>query len=139
MADMNNHLAVAVKNQELIEHLIVTKDRHSEWVAVVAFYKALHLVDAMLYCDHSDRHGVDHSHRQQILKKNRKYENIYKHYRQLSAASSIARYLEHGPENYRAFSEYLDPDKVVSLLVNHHLKQLEISVNKILESHRQPH
>jgi len=138
MADRKNHLAVAAKNEELIQHLILTKARHSEWVAVIAFYKALHLIDAMLFCDHSCKHGGDHKERQRVLKTTRKYNNIYEHYRPLFAASCIARYLEHGSVDYSAFSTYLNPEQVVSKLVNHHLKQLETSVMRILATYDKP-
>ncbi len=133
MPDSANHLAVAKRNGELIQHLLQTNDRHSEWVAVVAFYKALHLVDAMLFRDHHSKHGGDHIERQQLLKRTTRYQNIYHHYRPLFAASCVARYLDFGGMEYSAFSTYLPPTEVVSKLINHHLKQLEISVMKIID------
>lgn len=137
MPDTASHIAVAVRNGDLIKHLLPTKDRHSEWLAVIAFYKALHLVDAMLFCDNSCQHGGDHSERSQILKGNR-YKNIFMNYRPLSSASCVARYLEISGREYTAFSQYLSPDQVVNDLINHHLKQVQDSVNKVLISHGLP-
>jgi hypothetical protein len=134
MPNTASHLAVAGRNGDLIQHLTQTKDRHSEWLAVVAFYKALHLVDAMLFCDHPCKHGGDHTERARILKVTQKYQNIYRNFRPLSAASCVARYLATDGREYSAFAAYLSPDQVMAVLINHHLKQVEDRVTRILES-----
>jgi len=105
-------------------------------VAVVAFYKALHWIEAMSYCDHACKHGGNHSDREQVLKWTALYQNIYKHYRPLYAASCVARYLTHSGQEFSAFATYLSPDPVEAKLVQHHLKQLEKSVEKFIESNQ---
>ncbi len=55
------HVAVAKSNQRTIDYLLQTDD-HLGWVVTVAFYKALHIVEAMLHADQSAprKHTDDH-------------------------------------------------------------------------------
>jgi hypothetical protein len=137
MPDSASHLDLAKKNQEVLKHLQQPDGRFASWVAVVAFYRALHLIEAALYLDCPNKHGGSHYDRFDILKRNNRYKNIYAHYRVLYACSMVARYMEHDQVNrtYSSFQDYMSAEDVDSKIVNHHLKQVENSVAKILKSH----
>jgi len=128
-----DHLAVAEGNQKAIEWLLSSETDFPAWVTTVAFYKALHLVDALL-----DRrfkaHGYSHRARQQVLKTTNSFRSIYRHYRFLRGASEIARYLcdNQGGKEYRTFSDYMPMSQVRSEILGHRLRQLERSVRKML-------
>lgn len=130
--DSNAHLTVARRNQLLIDRLLADLGAHPEWLAVVAFYKALHLIEAVLFRTHPVKHGRDHPHRNQLLK-DRRYQHLYKHYRPLFAASLVARYLESEEAGeVGAFAEYMPAERVRDYLVNHCLRQVERSAEAFL-------
>lgn len=132
MPDESSHLVLANHNQDLLDRLVADVDRFPDWTATVAFYKALHVVEAALACENPRRHGIDHSHRERILKSDNKYKNIYRNYRVLYAASMVARYMEDGQTN---FASYLTPTQVIGTLLRYRLHEVEKSVlNKL----RQP-
>jgi len=137
MPDKDAHLHMAERNGEALHYL---KERHNdfpEWVTVTAFYKALHHVEAVFTADPNIRHTSDHSQRERMLKKNRRYSHIWEHYRPLIAASMIARYLRDNdpgdPEYYATFTDYMSPDDVVASLVNHRLRQVQKSCDTLLD------
>jgi hypothetical protein len=41
------HIALANRNQATLEYLLLDAPRCSEWIAAVAFYKSLHVVEAI--------------------------------------------------------------------------------------------
>jgi hypothetical protein len=122
------HLALAAHNQDTIDFLLTGGDRFPDWVATVAFYKALHLIDAMLDRD-LGIDGVDHSRRRSILKHENRYKTIYGHYKALEEASTIARYLA-CPTGaaYKTFTDYLSPSQVKQQLLDHRLASIEKSI-----------
>lgn len=124
------HLAAAEHNQELVR-LLLPKSEFSDWLAVVAFYTALHLVEAVLFED-GIKHGGNHRNREQILKRKKRYDQLYKHYIPLKEASVVARYLD----RYDTFSKYMSPSEVQTELVDHSLKRIEQSANGLLKSPR---
>jgi hypothetical protein len=132
MPDKDCHLAVARRNQELIDRLLAAGNTHPEWIAVIAFYKALHIVDAVLFVNHPDKHGGSHENRNRISKTTIRYQNIYRHYRPIFSASLIGRYLEDNYQSHHCFAEYMSSEDVVNTILNHHLKQLEKSAEKII-------
>jgi hypothetical protein len=128
------HLAVAKRNQNLIDHLLPDIGRFGEWITVIAFYKALHVVEAVFFRDHPANHGRNHETREHLLKTTPRYQQIYRFYRKLWAASTVARYLEDqssGAE-YKSFDDYLAPNLVQSLILNHYLRQIEQSASRYL-------
>ena len=127
------HLALARKNQQTLDYLLLEFDRHSAWIATVAFYKALHLVEAVFAADPNIRHGHSHEERESYLKSTRHYSHIWKYYRLLWAASMIGRYLEDRTDEYASFSEFMTPDEVKHNLVGHWLWQVEQSASKFLD------
>lgn len=136
MASEDDHLAMARGNHEALLHLWSGKERFGGWVATVAFYKAVHLVEAMLA--RSGQHGCDHKHREEFLKQ-KKFQHIYLHYRPLKSASMIARYLADfaGPV-YRSFIDYMPVEKVKSELLDYRLHEVEKSAAKSLAPKFQP-
>ncbi len=135
MSSEDAHLALAQRNQVAIDHLLGKPDDCAEWVVTVAFYKALHLVEAV-FCHDGIGHGQNHERRDELLKRNRRYSHIYKHYRPLWAASIVARYLEdrdrnRGDTGYSSFSDYLSVADVQSQMLGHRLREIEKSVAKL--------
>jgi hypothetical protein len=99
-----------------------------EWIATLAFYKAVHVVEAVFRCQ--GRHNChDHITRLDTLK--RLYDPLHQHFRPLYSASLIARYLEQkdkdtGKEqSYTCFTDYISPQKVIDSLIRKRLVPLE--------------
>jgi hypothetical protein len=124
------HIECANRTQSTIAYLLTELDSNSPWIATAAFYKALHVVEAVFANDPSIRHTSDHSTRERTLKMNRKFDNIYRHYSPLSRASLNARYLM----SHSCFDDYMPPSDVVDVLLKHNLKQVENSARKFLKS-----
>ena len=101
---------------------------------MVAFYKALHLVEAVFANDPDIKHCTDHGTRERALKKKPKYEHINKQYAPLSRAATIARYLHHGGKDYHSFFDFLDATKIESELLFYRLHELEKSAAKFLKT-----
>jgi len=124
MANDSDHIQQAVHNTQVLEYL-VRKRAYSDWAATVAFYTALHVVEAVFFRDTRKihrAHGHNHEEREAILKNVKSYQKIYRHYRQLQSASIIARYLHerHGA----SFHKYMSADQVLDVLIRHHLRQV---------------
>ena len=133
MQNERNHLTLANHNQDLLDKLVDDVDQFPDWVATVAFYKALHVVEAVFACETPTRHGIDHVTRERLLKSDRKYEAIYRHYRILVAGSMIARYMQ---DDQTCFTHFMTPDQVVNQLLQHRLHELEKSASKKLRNPR---
>jgi len=101
-------------------------------VATVAFYRAVHLVEAVFA--KGGNHGHTHEGRERILKQDKALNRLWHNYRQLYSASIVARYLGRG--NVTAFSQYMSSDQVQSILLDHHLRQIEKTVKKLLARKR---
>ena len=132
MPSESDHLALAAHNQETVDFLLTGGDRFPVWVVTVVFYKALHLVDAML--DRLDgKHGVDHRTRNTILRANRRYLNVLKHYNAIKEASVVARYLhdQGSSHSYRTFADYCPAQRVKSEYVDGRLKELQKSIDRL--------
>jgi hypothetical protein len=128
------HLDLACRNQELINHLMKDVDRFPDWITTVAFYRALHLVEAVFATDPAIKHGGDHGSRLRHLKSIKKYNAIYKAYHPLWTASIVARYLEDKETGgqFSSFSKYLTVEQVKSTILNHYLRRVESSVEQLL-------
>ncbi len=132
MGTEQDHLGVAARNRQAIEFLQGDK-RFPEWIATVAFYTTLHLVDALIYHDEKE-HGSNHPKREGILKGKRRYATIWEHYRPLKQASSIARYLhDQTGRAYRSFTDFMTYEDVISRILGYRLHRLEESVRRLLD------
>jgi hypothetical protein len=130
-----DHFAAAARNQALLDHLLPQVKQFPEWVAVVAFYKAMHVVEAVLYRTHREKHTFGHERRNEVLKSNRRYDHLYKHYWPLFNASLVARYMEvggRGGGSFPRFADYIPPAAVVADLIRHYLHQVEQTAAKLI-------
>jgi len=91
MASEQDHIDLANSNQQVIDHLIKEASFH-DWLAIVAFYKAVHVVEAV-FANHLHRHSCSHSDREERLKKTRSLMVIFKDYSHLLNESRNFRYL----------------------------------------------
>ena len=131
MTNKVNHLATARDNRAVAISLL-ENDLSLAWAATVAFYSALHLIEAAFAKNgqHFDNHPARNAH----LKSERTLQNIWKHYKPLYDYSLKARYL--ADENGSAedlMKRYLGAEGVREQILNHHLRQVEKSVAKILD------
>jgi hypothetical protein len=132
VASASDHLALANRNQEALDFLLTRYDRFPEWITSIAFYKALHVVDALLDHDGAPTPS-DHSSRRQILQRANRYKTLFLHYDALCIASSVARYLASVKgKQYRSFVDYLTPDRVLTEMLNHRLHSVEESAVKLM-------
>ena len=88
MASEAAHLAKADSNQSFLETI---GDEHSDWLAIVAFYKAVHLVEALFA--RQGRQSKNHSSRNNRLKKH--HTAIWMAFSPLIRASKLLRYTDH--------------------------------------------
>lgn len=133
MATEADHIALANKNHDVLLHLLNDADRFPEWIAVVAFYKAVQIVEAV-FVHKEGRCCHGHQRRLDALK-TRGHKDLYKHYRALWAASSIARYLvdtDVPPKGYSSFSDYLSPEDVKNRLIKRRLHGVECAALGLL-------
>ena len=131
MPNVADHLKLAKRLQCTISYLSKENDQHSEWIAVTAFHRALHLSEAVLLTKRID-YDRTHVGRDQALKRTRSTKNIWKHYRPLWQASCIARYLAFHDDEYIDFSSFMEPAEVISESIEYRLRELEKSVPKQL-------
>lgn len=84
MPSKEAHVAAAKQNQATIDYLLISND-HLPWVVTVAFYKALHVVEAVFVADtHSPAaHTDDHKVRNRLLKTTNRYQQLWRMYRPL--------------------------------------------------------
>lgn len=102
-----------------------------EWIATVAFYRAVHLVEAAFAADPAIQHTWDHRARREALKKNLRYRDVNLHYAHLMRTSIIARYLSESAarkEQYAKFTDYMSAEQVRKEIVGYRLRQLERAI-----------
>lgn len=136
MPSKEAHVAAAKQNQATLDYLLAGGDEHLPWVATVAFYKALHVVEAVFAADKRSPlpHTGDHKLRNHVLKTVNRYQHLWRMYRPLWEASLIARYLrvdDNGPA-YTDFAQYLSRADVEQRVLGHYLAQLEVSAARLL-------
>ena len=126
------HVQAAQENQRAIDHLSEKIDEFPQWVTTIAFYKALHIVEAILAAE--GKHCDDHAARNLLLKSTRRFQHIWKHYRPLFNDSLVARYLREDGNSptYDVFSRYLSPSDVRTQVLGHRLRQIEQSARTLL-------
>jgi uncharacterized protein (UPF0332 family) len=88
MPGVNQHLRAAAENRALAESLYLSV--HPGWGAVLAFYSALHLVDAFLAT--KDVHPESHRDREAAISRVSELRAIYPDYRALQNRSNDVRY-----------------------------------------------
>ena len=129
-----DHIELANRNHETLLYLMKEAESHPEWVATVAFYKAVQIIEAVFDAD-SRGHSNGHDSRIDTLKCP-KYRELFKAYRPLYAASLVARYLEDTSarkfeagnppsKRYSSFADYMPAESVVHRLLKKRLNVLE--------------
>lgn len=125
MATEVDHIAQANRNHAVLEVLLPRREEFPEWVVTVAFYKAVHVVEAA-FAAALRGHSTSHQDRLQTLKMPRFHE-IHKHFRPMYAASCVARYLQEpfSKQTYTVFSSYMPPDKILPKIIKGRLDPVE--------------
>ena len=123
MPSEKNHIAIANANQDALGCLLSSSSKHPRWLAAVAFYKALHIIEAVFAV--AGEHFNGHSKREEYLGSHHSYRHIAKHYFPLSRAAHSARYSVHFGRKYKI-------DVVIGELLRHRLLQIEASAKKFL-------
>lgn len=136
MPSKEAHIAVAKRNQATIDFLLGGDDEHLPWVVTVAFYKALHIVEAVFAADRQSPmpHSDDHKIRNRLLKTTNRYAQLWRMYRPLWEASLVARYLrvDDNSPSYNDFTQYMNRADIEQRVLAHYLAQIEASAAKLL-------
>lgn len=129
MSSAADHIALANRNQSVLNYLLSDVDRCAEWVVAVAFCKSLHVVEAIFADDPVVGHTASHRDRLNVLKRNSKYRHLFPTYRVLWQASLIARYLEHAvagaSQEYARFEDYMPARDINTILLDRFLAPFE--------------
>lgn len=108
MATENAHLKKAETNQAFLETI---PDEFSDWLAIVAFYTAVHLVESIFA-----RQGApSNNHPQRNRRLKRRYPEIWRNFRPLYNASILLRYTDHR----------IDAKKIREDLIENRLKRVD--------------
>ena len=137
MADAAAHWAFANRTQTTINHLCLDVRSHAPWIATCAFYKALHVVEALFASDPQIEHTSDHGRRFETLKRTAGYETILRPYMKLASAANIARYLGDSNRDVGAFEEVYSEGVLTTRLLLGNLHDLEVAATRRLGSARQ--
>lgn len=97
MSAEKDHIALANINHEALEHLLPEYQRFPEWLATIAFYKAVQVAEAV-FATSGSWHSANHGERDSTLKMER-FKELQRDYAPLYRASRIARYLEDSSNN----------------------------------------
>lgn len=123
MSTEQEHLALANRNQGTLDYLLLDAAKCSEWIAVVAFYKSLHVAQAIFASEKPVVHTTSHIKTLDRLKRRRRYQLLYPHYRSLWTAALVARYLAAdsqtgSPGVYACFEDYLPAGDIRTALLD---------------------
>lgn len=123
MARESDHIRLANRNHDALLHLIGDSMRSPEWITTIAFYKAIHVVEAV-FAVHN-WHSTSHDKREMALKAN-PYKGIWNNYSHLLSASKVARYLaDSRGDGYSQFSDLFSAAQVKKKLVAKRLYGVE--------------
>ena len=100
MASETAHLAKADSNQSFLETI---GDEYPDWLAVVAFYKAVHLVEALFA--RQGTQSKNHTDRNRRLKKH--HPAIWKAFIPLFNASKLLRYTDYKMSAHKVRQELI--------------------------------
>lgn len=139
MASELSHIELANRNHSALEYLLNGGEAsHPEWVVTIAFYKAVHVVEAV-FAHKMRTHSQSHDSRMKALKT--ADGEIFKPFKKLYSASTVARYLcDLGPVmanriegsgtsahavSYKCFSEYISSEDIRQKLLRRCLDVVE--------------
>lgn len=121
---MAEHIDLCNRNQAIIDYTLGDASVCAEAIAVMAFYKALHIMEAM-FDRNNGRHLTSHKDRDAYIRGSRQYSGFWNYYRTLQSASLVARYLSNANVGYANFSDYLPPADMKPKLLDRYLAPLE--------------
>ena len=114
MAKAADHIAIANRNHATLLFLLNDSDAHLEWVVTVAFYKAVHVAEAV-FDSWGGVHSTSHENRLASLKS--RFGTIFVPFKHLYNASRVARYLvDLDGKGFRSFTDFMDKDTVRTLI-----------------------
>lgn len=116
-----NHRARWMHNREFISFL---PDKFCDWMLTGAFYAAVHAIEALIAFDGQTNH-TSHETRNAVLKSVRRYQQIWRHYRELYNASQTTRY-------HSAPNEWIPADQIKTVWIPNYLYPIEKSVQKLI-------
>lgn len=118
MPNSKQHKKKAEHNRAFLDS--ITDDRFADWMAVVAFYTAVHLVERLRTLNHnaSEQHSRDHQHRREFVQS--QHKQIHTAYHELFNASLIARY-----QTVNSFQTQLNVKDIKTRLINGYLAEIE--------------
>ena len=133
MPDEASHITLANRCQQAMLQLLEAQPVITEWVATIAFYKALHVIEAVFFHDPEIVHGGDHGLREKHLNRNRRYRAIHMNYQLLLEASMVARYLVCKAPGVTSFNQYMSLEAVRQKLIAERLHRIECEALKLLK------
>ncbi len=89
MASLGNHIRQWKHNRTFLTMIPLD---YRDWIITIAFYSALHAIDALLAFD-KVRGITSHQARNDVLMRTNRYQRIYKAYHPLYSLSRTIRYL----------------------------------------------
>lgn len=125
MASEGVHIELANRNQDFLDELMAAPSPFSDWIATAAFYKCVHVTEAVFANNEpaATKHSIDHQKRNHLLRTS--YPKIWTYYSLLYRASRIARYLEFHGASHATFSGYMNHGRVLTVLLDTHLVGVE--------------
>lgn len=115
MPSRSKHENKVQSNQRFLDAIAPTVETAADWVAVVAFYTAVHLVETLRALD--NEHSRDHFERLEYVQKN--HRDIHHPFRSLFDVSKLARY-----EANAVFFRQFSPDRVRAEVLNEWLRSV---------------
>lgn len=133
MPSEKSHINVANENHQTLKFLLCDIDRHLPWIGTVAFYKALHVVEAALVTSFSV-HQTTHGGRLHFLASTNRLKNVHASFHPLYMMSQKARYLDGCTERagLARFSNHISSQQMIDHYIKHHLHQVEQSCLKFI-------
>jgi hypothetical protein len=120
-AAVTEHRARWMHNREFIA---VLPDNFSDWMLTGAFYAAVHATETLIAFDGQPNHA-SHESRNQVLRSVKRYEHIWKHYRELYNGSQTTRY-------YCKPEDWIPAADIKTIWIPQYLYPLEKSVLKLM-------
>ena len=124
MPSADQHRKKAEKNRALLA--LVSPNDYPDWVVVIAFYTAVHLVERLRAAS-GDGHSRDHADRLAYVHMH--HSTIHTAYYQLQNASMLARY-----QSNADFFRQFHADEVTTILIDRYLTAVEKYVKERLDN-----
>ncbi len=116
-----NHKARWVHNRQFIASL---QETYCDWMLTGAFYAAVHAVETLIAFD-GQPNTTSHEARNQVLKNVKRYQQIWRHYRELYNASQTTRY-------HCAPQDWIPSNDIKTIWIPNYLYPIEKSVQKLM-------